>query len=123
MRGVFDTNILIDYLSGVPAAKALLARYADPVISRITWIEVLVGCDAGPEEKAARLFLSGFRTIDVDGPVSEAACTIRRGLKKIRLPDALILATAQLEKCDLITRNTKDFPAGSPEVLVPYTLP
>lgn len=123
MKGVFDTNILIDYLNGGSAAKTLLGRYSDPIISRITWIEVLVGCDAGAEEVAGRSFLGTFRVVELDGAVSELACSIRRSAGKIRLPDAIIPATSQLEKCDLITRNIKDFPRSSPGVLVPYAVP
>jgi len=37
----------------------------------------------------------------------------------MKLPDAIILATAQSRKCPLISRNTKDF-AGIDEVLTPY---
>lgn len=36
MRAQFDTNILIDHLSGVAAARAELARVAKPPISLIT---------------------------------------------------------------------------------------
>ena len=43
MRALFDTNILIDYLNGVDAAKTELARYERPAISVISWIEVLAG--------------------------------------------------------------------------------
>ena len=38
MRAVIDTNILIDYLAGVEAARDELARHADASISAITWI-------------------------------------------------------------------------------------
>ncbi|MCP5054301.1 MAG: type II toxin-antitoxin system VapC family toxin [bacterium] len=35
--------------------------------------------------------------------------------KKIKLPDAIILATATFMKCDLLTRNVKDFSRESHE--------
>ena len=38
MRAVIDTNILIDYLAGVEAARDELARNANASISAITWI-------------------------------------------------------------------------------------
>ncbi|MEJ8713731.1 PIN domain-containing protein, partial [Klebsiella pneumoniae] len=40
---------------------------------------------------------------------------------KLKLPDAIILATAQLHRLELITRNTKDF-AGIPGVVTPYEI-
>ena len=33
--------------------------------------------------------------------------------RRIKLPDAIILATAEIENRLLITRNTRDFPAGT----------
>ena len=38
------------------------------------------------------------------------------------LPDAMVLATAQINGSILVTRNTKDFPANLPGIRVPYTL-
>ena len=41
---LFDTNILIDYLNGIPQAREVLTEYhANPAISAITWMEVMVG--------------------------------------------------------------------------------
>ena len=39
MKAVFDTNILIDYLNGIDAAKVELARYSLRQISVISFIE------------------------------------------------------------------------------------
>jgi len=47
---------------------------------------------------------------------------MRRRERKVKLPDAIILATAELEGRLLVTRNTKDFPSDDPGVRVPYTL-
>jgi predicted nucleic acid-binding protein len=38
----------------------------------------------------------------------------------MRLPDAIILATARAESALLVTRNTKDFPRDDPASRVPY---
>ena len=43
MNAVFDTNIVIDALNGVSEADDEYARYERVLISRITWMEVLVG--------------------------------------------------------------------------------
>ena len=43
VSALFDTNILIDYLNGVEAARTELGRYSDKAISLITWMEVMVG--------------------------------------------------------------------------------
>ena len=45
-----------------------------------------------------------------------------RRTTKIKLPDAIILATAEVERRVLITRNTRDFLAGARGIRVPYTI-
>ncbi len=121
MRALLDTNILIDYLGGLAAARDELARYEDPSISAITWMEVMAG--AADQEEGARLrsFLSGFRLVPIDEAVSELAVAIRRD-RRIRLPDAIIWASARHIGGLLVTRNTRDFPADEPDVRVPYSI-
>jgi len=43
MKAVVDTNILVDYLQGFAAAQDELAHYSAPVISLVTWMEILIG--------------------------------------------------------------------------------
>jgi len=43
MNALFDTNIVIDLLAGHPEALAEASLYSEVAISRITWMEVLVG--------------------------------------------------------------------------------
>ena len=40
--------------------------------------------------------------------------------RRLRLPDAIIWATARCAGCLLVTRNTGDFPEDEPDVRVPY---
>lgn len=120
MRALFDTNILIDYLNGIGAAKTELARYEGPAISVISWIEILAG--AKPEVDAqTRRFLAGFERIELGEAIADRAVGFRRTLK-MRVPDAIILATARVENLVLVTRNTKDFPADQPGIRMPYRI-
>ncbi len=121
MKGVFDTNILIDYLNGHTAAATEWGRHTDRVISRITFMEVLVGVRNGSEETQARTFLGTFRTIDFTLPLVEEAIRLRRTMR-IKLPDAIIYATAKIEACNLLTRNTNDFGPSCRDVVAPYTI-
>ena len=50
------------------------------------------------------------------------ALALRRERPRLKSPDAIILATAQIRGRVLITRNTKDFPAAMPGIRVPYIL-
>ncbi|HWY87123.1 MAG TPA: type II toxin-antitoxin system VapC family toxin [Gemmataceae bacterium] len=121
MRAVFDTNILIDYLAGKQPAKDELERYPQPRISIITWIEVMVGAKDKSEETSVREFLNSFETVPLDEPVAETAVQLRRH-HRLRLPDTLIWATAKTREALLITRNTRDYPEGEPDIRFPYTL-
>ena len=120
MRALFDTNVLIDYLNGVEAAKEELARYERPAISVISWIEVLAGTRREVEAET-RSFLAGFERIELTQVIADRAVTLRRA-NKMRIPDAIILGTARAENVLLVTRNTKDFRADEPGIRVPYRL-
>ncbi len=120
VSALFDTNILIDYLNGVDQAKIELERYSDKAISLITWMEVMVG--ATPETEAIlRSFLNGFANLPIDEQVSNLAVVLRKK-HRIKLPDAIVWASAQVDKRILVTRNTKDFADDEPGVRVPYQI-
>ena len=118
MKAVIDTNILIDYLHGVALAATELGLYRKPAISVISWIEVMAGTTA-QTEGAARAFLQTFDLLEIDAKVAEQAVILRKA-KRIKLPDAVIQATAQVHQCLLVSRNTRDFDANDPGVRVPY---
>ena len=119
MKALFDTNILIDYLNGVETAKAELSRYRHRLVSIVTWMEVLAGAKGVEEEDVIDLFLRDFRVVELTRSVAREAVEIRRE-RRVRLPDAVIWATARAESALLVTRNTKDFPKDEPGIRVPY---
>jgi hypothetical protein len=118
VKALFDTNILIDHLRGVPAARDELARYQDKAISVITWMEVLVGASPATAQ-ATRRWLDSFMLIGVDGPVAERAVSLRKA-HRMKLPDAIVWASAQVHAMLLVTRDTRDFPHDDPGIRVPY---
>lgn len=119
MIAVFDTNIVIDYLRQIPQASQELGRYDEKVISIVTWIEVMVGAEG--REQQTKDVLAAFEIMDIDLDVAERAANIRR-LHRIKLPDAIIWATARALDLTLVTRNTKDFPSDHLDIFVPYEL-
>ena len=119
MKAVIDTNILVDYLRGTIEARNELAHYVDPVISMITWMEILVGAATPDEERQLSGFLKRFEVHPVTFPIAERAVAIRRESRQ-RLPDAIIWATAQELNAILVTRNSRDFPADNPGIRIPY---
>lgn len=121
MKALLDTNILIDYLKGLPQAYREVGLYETLLISVITRIEVLAGAQDQDEEGKLKVFLSRFEAIGIDRNVADLAAAIRRQTR-IAVPDAVILATARGASALLVTRNTKDFPANDPGVRIPYTV-
>lgn len=121
----FDSNILIDALKGLPPAKEEIARAAGLTgrvwISRMVWVEVM--SKGQPEAlKRTEQFLSGFIVDEVDAEIGVRAAALRRERPRLKSPDAIILATAQLRSRVLVTRNIKDFLSQLPGIRVPYIL-
>ena len=118
MNALFDTNILIDYLNGVVEAAKELESHEVRTISIITRMEVLVGMRP-KTEVVTKAFLSSFDHLPLDDRIAERAVDIRR-TKRIKLPDAIIAATADIHGLLLVTCDTSDFGPDGPEVRMPY---
>ncbi len=121
MTRVLDSNVLIDALAGHPEANHEILAEEDCRISRISWIEVLVGCRTSAEEEAARHLMSTLTVVDLSDDIADEAILVRRS-SRLKLPDAIVLATARVAGCPLVTRNTRDFSADDPGIRVPYRL-
>jgi len=120
MTLLLDTNILIDVLRGEPPALQWLEEQTAPAISVITWIEVLVGCRGG-EAAHEEPWLESFERLPLDQAIARRTVQLRQrhGLK---VPDAIILATATCHDLTLATRNSRDFPLSLGSVMHPYQL-
>lgn len=121
MTVLFDTNVFIDAVNGFEAARQALVAQPAAAMSRITWIEVLAGGKTDDERSRLRHFLGAWQVLELDQAVAEEVVVVRRETR-LKLPDAILLATARTHKRKLHTRNTKDFPARWPEVVIPYRL-
>lgn len=84
-------------------------KYIDQsAISIITYIEVLSYRFSKQQEKKVKKLLNTFEIIEIDKEIAEKSIYNFRK-KKIKIPDNLILSTAQNLNLELVTRNTKDF--------------
>jgi len=120
VKALFDTCILIDYLNGIQSAKDELELFKDKAaISTITWIEVMVGEDKNPHVNIKQWLSQTFTIINLDQSISIKSVEIRKS-RKIKLPDAIIHATALVSERLLVTRNTKDFSESDPTIRIPY---
>jgi predicted nucleic acid-binding protein len=118
----FDTNIIIDALARRQQALDELRRAGRPWISRITWIEVLAGVPP-PARVETERYLANYSIRELSPEIARRAADIRFQKRSLKLPDAVIFATAQEHGAILVTRNIKDFPATMPGIRIPYITP
>jgi predicted nucleic acid-binding protein len=120
VRAVFDSNIVIDFLNGQPEAIAAFGAYHPPVLSIISWIEVMAGSTATSQDDT-RKFLGNFDIIALNQEIAEEAMDIRRTYR-LKLPDAVIWASARVEGLIFVTRDVKGFGDKGPKIHIPYQL-
>ena len=106
---LIDTNILI-YLSKRKLDLEKIAfKDTHLAISVITYMEVLgFKFENLSEKKSIEHLCKYFPIIDLNHEIVEKVISIRQN-HKIKLPDAIILATAIVSKMELITANEADF--------------
>lgn len=121
MRAVIDSDVLIDYLQGIDEAKIELSRYNPPLYSIISWMEIMCGAETEAERESAEALFDSMRRVELSPPVAAKAVEERKR-QQLKLPDAIILASADTEGCILVTRNTKDFDQKDPRVRFPYAV-
>lgn len=109
---LMDSNAAIDYLGKrfLPAGMKFMDEVVNaiPFVSIITKIEVL-GFDTSKEHTQLLTdFMNDAIVLELTEDVVEKTILIRRNYK-IKLPDAVIAATALTGNFTLLTRNTTDF--------------
>lgn len=104
-----DTNILI-YLSKRKLEFGKIASPDDELsISVITYMEVLgYRFENDSEKQTIEQLCKYFPVIDLNHEIVNKVIAIRQK-HKIKLPDAIILATALVGELELITANVADF--------------
>jgi len=112
----FDSDVLIEYLRGNPAARPLVedtVRSGRAACSVVTRFELLAVMRSG-ERGAVRALLEAMVSLDITeavaGRAGEWARTYRHSHTGIGALDYLIAATAEIEGADLLTLNVRHFP-------------
>jgi predicted nucleic acid-binding protein len=109
-RYLIDTNAVIDFCNGkMPENGRNLLLGINPEISIVTNIELFATKNISSQEYELLERFVVFSTVhDVNKSLIDKTINIRQNYK-IKLPDALIAATALVNSLTLISRNTKDF--------------
>lgn len=111
-RYLIDSNIISDYFS--ENLEKGLFDFLDPIfenkpsLSIITQIELL-SWKTDPEiENHLKQFLDNSQIFNLSDQIVMSCVTMRR-FYSIKIPDAIIAATARAENLIVITKNVKDF--------------
>lgn len=117
-KAVFDSNIIIDFFNRSPQAAEIFEKY-EIYISGLTMTEVLTGAKSAAEEAIILNFLNSLNVIHTNNKICEMASSLRREYR-LKLPDAIIYATAKQLGYIFFTRNSKDFSEKWLDVKIPY---
>lgn len=111
-RFLIDTNVVIKFFNESYSEETLhfIGNILDQesIISFITQIELLVWDKSKDNLEIFKEFISGSQILGIDQRIIEKTIEIRRE-SKIKIPDALIAATAIQKDLVLISDNFKDF--------------
>ncbi|MBN8685313.1 MAG: type II toxin-antitoxin system VapC family toxin [Chitinophagales bacterium] len=109
---LMDSNAIIDFLGDrlTEGGKAFMNEVVNqiPKVSVISKIEVL-GFNAPPKDSLLlEAFFQDAQIYPLDSTVVDITIQLRKILK-IKMPDAIIAATALAHQLTIVTRNTSDF--------------
>lgn len=114
-----DTNILILASQGNFDLLMLFEQYDDVLVSIVSKVEALGFHFSDPTEEQLLLqYLQDLTVLPFNEAEAQHAIAYRKLPKKIKFPDAAILATARAAGADLLTQNTADFRGLDPAVRV-----
>ena len=106
---LIDTNVLIEYLAGVlpddVSVKSQRLSVKSLIFPLSTKIEILGHASA---VKEVVVFVDTANIFHINEEIIERTVSLRK-ISKIKLPDAILAATAITYDLVLLTRNTDDF--------------
>jgi len=121
---LLDTNILIYHLNrsipvqSIEKIRQILKNHFN--ISIISKMELLGFRGHSPQSyKKSESFLENAAIIGLDDEIVDTVIQLRKN-KSIKLPDAIIAATARVNHWTLVTRNENDFSGIELTILNPF---
>ena len=119
---LIDSDVLIDYLRGLPAAGEYFRSVDAAAASVVSVAELISGARNDEEEAIINELLSTLHLLEVDENTAREAGRLRQRFLRshnVEIADALIAATSILNGMQLVTLNRKHYPMLT-DVLVPY---
>lgn len=123
MKYLLDTNILIYYFNGEmdgivknKVSEILRESFQISVISKMEFLGFSFDLE---ENKKAVAFMEYATVIKLSDEIVQRVIDMRQE-KRIKLPDAIIAASAMAYSAILVTRNTKDFKSLALETYNPF---
>ena len=108
-KGLLDSNVIIDASKGIVSIQDIVYEYDYLYTSIISYIETLgYNYIDSDEKEIVTQILNSIEIVDINKEIADIAIDYRK-IKKIKLPDALVLATARYLKADLLTSDISDF--------------
>lgn len=115
---VLDSNVIIDAVRKLIDIEKSIFQFNHVYISLITYIEVLgFNFKDGNEKLLTMQILEMLEIINPDIEIADLTVEYRK-LKKIKVPDAIILATARKLNAKLLTSNITDFANIDDKVII-----
>lgn len=109
---LIDSNIIINYLSENLETAQL--DYLDNLFSNVLFVSIItkmevLGYSMPIEiESVFKEFIGSTEVLYIDDKIVDHTISLRKELK-VKLPDAIIAATAIVNQIPLVTFNAKDF--------------
>jgi predicted nucleic acid-binding protein len=111
---LLDTDVMVDFLRGNPAAVAYVKAQADRIIlSAVVVAELYAGVRDAEELTRLDDLLSLFRVVAVTPDLARSAGLLKHNYHPSHgtgLADAIIAATADSEQAELKTLNIQHYP-------------
>lgn len=110
---LIDSNVIIEFLINSLPEDGVewlidVVNKKEHCVSPINQIEVLGYNGDASEMERAIAFVAGPKSISIDDRVVAEAINVRKQ-KRIKLPDAIIAATAIVHGLTIVSKNVKDF--------------
>jgi len=121
---IFDTNILVYISKNILKIENLIDPEIKPGISIISYIEALGFPFATPADQFYMQRICASCTVtQLSDLIVHETINLRRD-NRIKLPDAIIYATALVQGMPLLTNNISDFKplGGKVELISPFKL-